>query len=165
MRIPFVEVSMSEPPPRSPVPPAAGSNRGVESPPSPGTAPAWETTPENAPPVSPVSGWGARIGGFVAAPIAGQLRNFALAGAALGALIGAARAASLHVPGGGIALAALRMACAGAAAGASLPALVRALAALARAAGWIVLAALLGWLALLIAGNLEWIRALAPAVG
>ena len=126
--------------------------------PAPPTAAPWESTAASAPPVSPVAGWRAGLARFAAAPVGRQLRNFAIGGAVLGALIGLARAASLHVPAGGIAVAALRMAAAGAAAGASLPAGLRALATLARAAGWIVLAIALGWLALVIAGRLEWIR-------
>lgn len=128
----------------------------------PATTPAWESTAASAPPASPVAGWGAGLARFAAVPIAHQLRNFAIGGAVLGALVGLARAATLHVPAGGLAIAALRMAAAGAAFGASLPAAIRALATLVRAAGWIVLALALGWLALAITGRLEWVRALAP---
>lgn len=139
-----------------------GISPGDPSTPEAPTAAAWETTAGSAPPVSPVAGWGSRFARWVAVPVADHLRNFALAGAVVGALIGLARAAALHVPAGGMVIAALRLAAAGAAAGASLPAALRALATLARAAGWIVLAIALGWLALVIAGRLEWIGALAP---
>ena len=149
---------MIEPPSLSTPP-----TRAAGAPPDPpSTAPAWESTPASAPPASPVAGWGAGLARFAAVPIAHQLRNFAIGGAVLGALVGLARAATLHVPPGGMALAALRMAAAGAAWGASVPAAIRAVATLARAAGWIVLALALGWLALVITGRLEWVKALVP---
>ena len=144
--------------PSTPSSPNARDSAAAASP----TAATGETTAGSAPPVSPVAGWGPRFARWAAVPVADHLRNFAIAGAVVGALIGLSRAAALHVPAGGMAIAALRLAVAGAAAGASLPAALRALATLARAAGWIVLAIALGWLALVIAGRLEWIRALAP---
>ncbi len=133
---------------------------------SPGQAPAGPppgagtATRATSPP--PAAGWRAALARFAAVPIAHQLRTFAIGGAVLGALVGLARAATLHVPPGGLAIAALRMAAAGAAFGASIPAAIRALATLARAAGWIVLACGLAWLALAITGRLEWMRALVP---
>ena len=150
---------MIESPPLSTSTPATGA-----SPEPPATAPAWESTAASAPPASPVAGFRGRLARFAAVPIAHHLRNFAIGGAILGALVGLARAAALHVPAGGMAFAALRMAAAGAAAGASLPAAIRAVETLARAAGWIVLAFLLGWLALALTGRLEWIAALTPHV-
>lgn len=149
---------MIEPPSlRTPVSSSPGDS-STPAPPPPPTAPLWGSTTGSVPPVSPVAGWRVGLARFTAVPVGRQLRNFAIGGAVLGALVGLARAAALHVPAGGMAVAALRMAAAGAAAGASLPAGLRALATLARAAGWIVLAVVLGWLALAIAGRMEWIR-------
>lgn len=136
-------------------PSSAGSPSG--SPPT-STAPAGGSAAASAPAAAPATGWRTRLARFNAVPIAHQLRNFAIGGAVLGALVGLLRAATLHVPAGGTALAALRMAAAGAAAGASLPAAIRALATLARAAGWILLAAALAWLALAITARMEWLR-------
>ena len=148
---------MIEPPSLSTPQRAAGA-----APEPPATVPAWENTAASTPPASPVAGWHTGLARFAAVPITRQLRDFAIGGAVLGALVGLARAATLHVPPGGLALAALRMATAGAAFGASVPAAIRALATLARAAGWIVLAFALAWLAIVITGRLDWMKALVP---
>src|SRR5689334_9905559 len=98
---------MIEPPPTSPVSPSESP------PPPPVTAPARANSPANIPPAAS-AGWSGRLAKFTAVPVAHQPRNFAIGGAVLGALVGLGRATALHVPPGGIAIAALRMAAAGA---------------------------------------------------
>ena len=136
---------------------------GADEPSVPPTAPAWETTPEARAPASPVSGWG-RKGGFLAhQPFAILLRNFGIGGAVLGVFYGIARALLDHLTGSAIALVIVRMALAGAAAGASIAAGIRALSTLVRAAGWILLTLALVWLALVLAGRTDWLGAVIPA--
>jgi hypothetical protein len=84
------------------------------------------------------------------------LRNLALIGAAIGALGGALAGLLTHLPGSEIGMVALRWGVAGAAIGASAPPAVRSLITVIQAAGWILLTAVLWWIAFVVAGPAPW---------
>ena len=86
------------------------------------------------------------------------MRNLAIGGAVLGALIGLARAWLLHAPAPVLGMFALRLGIAGAAIGASFPALFRGGFAALRAAAWIALAFVLWVIAATAAGQAAWLQ-------
>jgi hypothetical protein len=86
--------------------------------------------------------------------------KLALTGLALGALLGLARGAVLHVPPAILGMVVLRLGVAGAAAGAGIPPAVRALGVALRAALWIAIAAACWIFAMAAAGQMGWLSRL-----
>lgn len=93
-------------------------------------------------------------------PVGPWVRNLALGGAALGALFAYARGSSAHVPSNLMGGLVLRFAFAGAAAGAGIPAAIKAFALALRAVGWVVLAGVLWWIASYLVGGAGWLARL-----
>ena len=134
--------------------------------PSP-TPPSFE--PWSPAPASPVSysgtGGPTATAGSASPALAGQsfgtwLRNLAIAGGVLGCLLGAARGFVLHQPSAVIGVLTVRFGIAGAAAGAGIPPVFRAVSSMLRAAIWIVIAVLLWGIAMAAAGQLGWLARL-----
>jgi hypothetical protein len=84
------------------------------------------------------------------------MRNLALVGAAIGALGGALAGVLTHLPGSEIGMLAMRWGVAGAAMGASAPPAVRSMITVIQAFGWILLTAVLWWIAIVVSGPAPW---------
>jgi hypothetical protein len=142
--------------------PSVTPNPTAETPP-----PSFEAyDPGQAPPVSyPGTGGsggavGAALPAFAGQSIGTWMRNFAIAGGALGCLVGATRGLVLHQPSGIIGVLVVRLGVAGAATGASIPPAFRVLGSMIRAAVWLVIALLLWAIAMAAAGQTGWLTRL-----
>ena len=103
---------------------------------------------------------GGGMPGIPAMAVGTWVRNFAIGGVVLGGLVGFARGAALHVPSAMMGGLVLRFAFAGAAAGAGIPPAIKAFSLAVRAIGWVVLAAVLWWIAGYLMGGAGWLSRL-----
>src|SRR5262249_45681598 len=90
------------------------------------------------------------------------MRNLAIGGAVLGALVGVLRGVAGHLPSSALGTIALRFGVAGAAAGASLMPALRAATFVVKGFVWFALALVLWWIMMAAAGNTAWLERLKP---
>ena len=154
--------------------PQVGAHTTTPNPTAPTPEPSFQSWAPQPPAPAPYSGGGASspaasgpiaAGGPASSTLGGRpfgvwLRDLAIAGGVVGALVGGARGYLLHQAPSVVGMVALRIGVAGAALGASLPPAFRAVGSVIRAALWFGIAIALWVIAIAALGRLDWLSRL-----